>query len=130
MPFNFRASRKFAPTFFAISFSISFTHILFLYIKKIQKIAIFYLIYSKKCHIIKALKNYYSEKMFLYYLLAGIFALAEVAYMGVKRRRVYYFFRLFGREYGSLDFFHTKVLVAPGKLGLVKAKYKFFIRKT
>lgn len=53
----------------------------------------------------------------LYYLLAGIFVLAEIVYMGVKKWRVYYFFRLFGREYGSLDFFHTKVLVAPGKLG-------------
>lgn len=73
--------------------------------------------YSKKCHIIKAIKNYYSEKMFLYYLLAGIFLLTEVVCMGVKRRRAYYFFRLFGRVYGSLDFFHTKVLVAPGKLG-------------
>lgn len=53
----------------------------------------------------------------LYYLLASIFLLTEVVYMGVKRRRAYYFFRLFGRVYGSLDFFHTKVLVAPKKLG-------------
>ena len=70
----------------------------------------------------------------LYYLLAGIFVLAEAVYMGVKRRRAYYFFRLFGRVYGSLDFFHTKVLVAPGKLGFYYKgivpkgikKYSFF----
>lgn len=55
--------------------------------------------------------------MLLYYLLAGIFVLANVVYIGVKRQRAYYFFRLFGRAYGSLDFFHAKVFVAPKKLG-------------
>ena len=43
--------------------------------------------------------------------------MANVVYIGVKRQRAYYFFRLFGRVYGSMDFFHTKVLVAPEKLG-------------